>query len=219
LTGPRTAGQSRVVMAAVHATLAHVNELARRSRRLVEEGQETAINGRRSQNSERVRAHLYEREFRAKPVSPADGASECRRARGRIMRRTRRVPGPGAVPPDERDMRLGRERPPKIGRRTVIGGWQRGSLTPQMPPSLLLTAAPTATPAAKSAAFSTRAKLLIVRNIAKCDHPSRSRSPRVRQTKSAIEAGGPLLPGLWSPRFFFAFVIPVHRHEARSRGM
>jgi hypothetical protein len=33
LTDPRTAGQSRVVMAAVHATLAHVSELARRSRR------------------------------------------------------------------------------------------------------------------------------------------------------------------------------------------
>jgi hypothetical protein len=33
LTGPRTAGQSRVVMVAVHATLAHVSELARRSRR------------------------------------------------------------------------------------------------------------------------------------------------------------------------------------------
>jgi hypothetical protein len=27
-------------------------------------------------------------------------------------------------------MHLGRERPPKTGRGTVIGGWQRGSLTP-----------------------------------------------------------------------------------------
>jgi hypothetical protein len=33
LTELRTAGQFRVVMAAVHATLAHVSELARRSRR------------------------------------------------------------------------------------------------------------------------------------------------------------------------------------------
>jgi hypothetical protein len=33
----------------------------------VEEGQEAAINGRRSQNSERVRAHLNERMFLAKP--------------------------------------------------------------------------------------------------------------------------------------------------------
>jgi hypothetical protein len=39
----------------------------------VEERQEAAINGRRSQNSERVRAHPYEREFRPKPVRRADG--------------------------------------------------------------------------------------------------------------------------------------------------
>ena len=66
-----------------------------------------------------------------------------------IMRRTlRSVHGRSAVLPDDGDMHLGRERPPKIGRGTMIGGWQRGSLTPQMPPSLLLTAAPTATRAA-----------------------------------------------------------------------
>lgn len=112
-------------------------------------------------------------------------------------------------------MHLGRERPPKTGRGTVIGGWQRGSLTPQMPPSLLLTAAATATRAAKSAALFTRAKLLIVRNIAKCDVPSRSRGPRVGQTKYAIDAGGPLLPGLWSPRFFFAFAIWLHPEEKK----
>ena len=33
----------------------------------MEERQEAAINGRRSQNSERVRAHLYERGFRQEP--------------------------------------------------------------------------------------------------------------------------------------------------------
>jgi hypothetical protein len=50
-----------------------------------------------------------------------------------------------AVLPDDGDMHLRRERPPKIGRGTMIGRWQRGWLTPQMPPSLLLTAARTAT--------------------------------------------------------------------------
>jgi len=54
--------------------------------------------------------------------------------------------------PDDSDMHLGRERPPKTGRGTAIGGWQRGSLTPRMTPSLLLTAAPTVTRAAQSAA-------------------------------------------------------------------
>jgi len=75
------------------------------------------------------------------------------------------VSGTGAVPPDERDMRLGRERPPKIRPRTVIGGWQRGSLTPQMPPSLLVTAAPTATRAAESAARRPAPKSRIDRTI------------------------------------------------------
>ena len=37
--------------------------------------------GRRSRNSERVRAHLYEREFPAKPVRRGDGAREHGRAR------------------------------------------------------------------------------------------------------------------------------------------
>ena len=36
------------------------------------------------------------------------------------------------------------------------GGWQRGALTPQMPPSLLLTAALTPTRAAQGAADSTQ---------------------------------------------------------------
>jgi hypothetical protein len=129
-------------------------------------GRRRRSTGRRSRNSERVRAHLYQREFRAKPVSRADGSSERRRARGRIMRRTRQVPGPGAVPPDERDMRLGGERPPKIGRGTVIGGWQRGSLTPQMPRSLLPTAARTVTRAANNAARLRAVKLLLAKNIA-----------------------------------------------------
>ena len=74
--------------------------------------------------------------------------------------------GRSAVLPDDGDMHLRRERPPKIRRGTMIGGWQRGSLTPQMPPSLLLTAAPTPTRAANSAARLTVVKLLIAKNIA-----------------------------------------------------
>jgi hypothetical protein len=149
---------------------------------------------------------------RAVDANDVDTASETGGAFGDGRDRARFLP-------DDSDIHLGRERPPKTGRGTVIGGWQWGSLTPQMPPSRLLTAAPTAIRAAKSAALSTRAKLLIVRNIAKCDAPSRSRGPRVGQRKYAMDAGRPLLPGLWSPRFFFAFVILVHRGEARSRGI
>ena len=93
----------------------------------MEERQEAAINGRRSQNSERVRAHLYERGFRQEPdgrvlVGEVD--------RGLTSRHRRRAPqghGRSAVPPDDSDMHLGRERPPKTRLGTVIGGWQRGS--------------------------------------------------------------------------------------------
>jgi hypothetical protein len=57
-------------------------------------------------------------------------------------------------------MHLGRERPPKTRRGTATGGWQWGSLTPQMPPSPLSTAAPTATRAAQSVACRSVAKSL-----------------------------------------------------------
>jgi hypothetical protein len=48
----------------------------------------------------------------------------------------------------------------------VIRGWQRGSLTPQMPPSLLLTAALTATRAAQCAAPCSAANSHTAKNIA-----------------------------------------------------
>ena len=137
----------------------------------MEERQEAAIDGRRSQNSERVRAHLYEREFPGKTcqtcsMANVNAARHARRTGGALDR----CHGHSAVLPDESDMHLGRERPPKTRPGTVIGGWQRGSLTPQMPPSLLLTAAPTATRAAKSAARLTAVKLLIAKNIATSPH-------------------------------------------------
>jgi hypothetical protein len=116
-------------------------------------------------------------------------------------------------------MRLGRERPPKIRPRTVIGGWQRGSLTPQMPPTLLLTAAPTATRAAKSAALSTRAKLLIVRNIAKCEMPTRSGQSASWTDEVRAGRRGTTPPESVVPPIFLRFRDPLHRQEARSHGI
>jgi hypothetical protein len=78
------------------------------------------------QNSERVRAHLYERECRAKPVRRRDGARERGAQGSRIMRRTRRLSKTGAVRPDERDIRLGRERPPPSGPWGEEGGMAGG---------------------------------------------------------------------------------------------
>jgi hypothetical protein len=62
-------------------------------------------------------------------------------------------------------MHLGRERPPLTGPWGEEGGWQRGSLTPQMRPSLLLTGASTATRAAQGAARFNAAKSLKAKDI------------------------------------------------------
>ena len=78
LTELRIAGQSRVVMAAVHPTVPHVSELARRSRRALVEERQGGGDRRPPQSGFRaVRAYLYEREFRIEPVWFADGAREC----------------------------------------------------------------------------------------------------------------------------------------------
>ena len=94
---------------------------------------------------------------------------------------------------------------PRIEARTGSGGWQRGSLTPQMPTSLLLTAAPTATRAAKSAARLTAVKSLIAKNIATSPNDAITFLWRLVDQRTAHEQGGPLLPSLWSPLLFFAF--------------
>ena len=103
-------------------------------------------------------------------------------------------------------MHLGRERPPKTRLGTVIGGWQRGSLTPQMPPSLLLTAALTAIRAANSAARLTGVNMLITKNIATPPTDAITFLSWLVDQRTAHEQGGPLLPSLCSPRLFFAFV-------------
>ena len=99
-----------------------------------------------------MRVQLHERCFRRKP----DKRIPVDEVRARLSHDTSGALG--GVTDEARfrrtgsDIHLGRERPPKTRPGTVIGGWQRESLTPQMTPSLLLTAAPTATRAAQSAA-------------------------------------------------------------------
>ena len=82
---------------------------------------------------------------------------------------------------------------------TGFGGWQRGSLTPQMPPPLLLTAALTATRAAQSAARCSAAKSHTAKNIAGSTHLATTLTrPRAWQ-RTARQGGGTLLPRLCSP--------------------
>jgi hypothetical protein len=66
---------------------------------------------------------------RAVDANDVDTASETGGAFGDGRDRARFLP-------DDSDIHLGRERPPKTGCGTVMGGWLRGSLTPQTLPSL-----------------------------------------------------------------------------------
>jgi hypothetical protein len=153
-----------------------------------------------------VRVHLYERGFRQKPdrrvlVDEVD-ADMIHDTGGAL----RNVTDEARVVPDDSDMYLGRERPPKTRPGTVIGGRQRGSLTPQMPPSLLPAIGPTATRAANSAARLTVVKLLIAKNIATSPTEAITLLSRPVDQRTAHEQGGPPLPSLCSPRLPFAFV-------------
>ena len=151
-------------------------------------------------DSVEVRVHLYERSFPAKPVSRVHVRRKRQRHRARHARLTRRCHGPSAVLPDDSDTHPGRERPPTDrGRGTGFGGWQRGSLTPQMPPPLLLTAALTSTRAAQSAARYSAAKSYTAKNIAGSTHLATTLTrPRAWQ-RTARQGGGTLLPRLCSP--------------------
>ena len=153
----------------------------------MEQRQEAAINGRRSQNSERVRAHLYEREFQPKPVICANGARE----RGRDRRLNRAAHSTAsrtrAVPPDERNMRRGRERPLELDHGAKKGVAEGVAHAPDAC-SLLLTPAPRGIWAAQGAAWRSAAKSLTVREIGKspCDKEvilsRHSRASRARGT-------------------------------------
>jgi len=107
-------------------------------------------------DSVRVRVHQYERCFRRKPDRRVSADEVCAGLSHDIGGALHAGTGQSAVPPDDSDKHLGRERPPFFKRGTSTGGWQRGSLTPQMSCSRQPTAALTLTRAAQSAARSRR---------------------------------------------------------------
>ena len=164
-----------------------------------------------------MRVHLYERGFRQKP----DRRVFVDRSRcgcdPRLRRRTPQCHGQSAVLPDDSDMHLGRERPLPTGPGTGSGGWQRGSLTPPMPRSLLLTVALTATRAAKSAARFAAAKSHTANNIAEFDAPPNQIDPAARWTASRASKRGNTAPSLCSPLFFFARALSYVCRVGRDR--
>ena len=150
-------------------------------------------------DSVEVRVHLYERSFPAKPVSRVHVRRKQQRHRTRHARITRRCHGSSAVLPDDSDTHPGRERPPRIEARERVRGVAEGVLTPQMPTSLLLTAALTSTRAAQSAARYSTAKSHTAKKIAGSTHLATTLTrPRAWQ-RAARQGGGTLLPRLCSP--------------------
>jgi hypothetical protein len=153
----------------------------------------------RGGDSVRVRVHLYERRFRRKTdrrvlvdevvagVTHSTGSALHNvMDEARLCRRTATCIWGGSDPPFS-------------GRRTSTGGWQRGSLTPQMPASLLLTAAPTATRAAKSAARLTAVKSHNGKDIAEATALVLTFNGIAFRRLSSVPQRGPLLPRVWSP--------------------
>jgi hypothetical protein len=91
------------------------------------------------------------------------------------------------------------------GPGTGSGGWQRGSLTPQMPAPLLPTAAPTVTRAANSAAQLTVVKLLIAKNITTSPADEITFLPRPVDQRTATSKEGTTPPESVVPPFFLRF--------------
>ena len=84
--------------------------------------------------------------------------------------------------------------PLPTGPGTGSGGWQRGSLTPQMTPSPVLTAAPTAKRAAQSAARLIAVKLLIAKDIATSPTDEITFLSRLVDQRTAHEQRGTTAP-------------------------
>jgi hypothetical protein len=89
----------------------------------------------------RVRVHVYERSFPEEPNNAFSVGATAVDTAFDTGRRTRRWHEERGVCRTTKTCIWGRERPPKTGRGTVIGGWQRGSLTPPDASSLVLATA------------------------------------------------------------------------------
>lgn len=124
----------------------------------------------------RVRVHLFERSFPEEPDRRVLSRRDCRGHRLRHRAAHSTMARQSAVLLDNSDMHLGRERPPKTGRGTVNGGWQRGSLTPQMPPRCGLRPRSRDTGGKKRRPADKGPNSFIAKNIARANCPAISSS-------------------------------------------
>ena len=149
LTGPRTAGQSRVVMAAVQAPVPHVSELARRSRRAG--GREAG--GRRST----VAAVRIQSDCAPIIKNPRSGQNLTAkkittRLRDDAALRSTDDSDDAMCSRTNETRKWGVSDPLRTGRGPKKGAAKWGSLTPHLPLTAIAKAAWAATRAAQSAA-------------------------------------------------------------------
>jgi len=115
------------------------------------------------------------------------------------MRRTRQVSGTGAVPPDERDMRLGRERPDPTGPWGEEGGIAEGG---RSRPRRLFVAADRR---ADCDTGGTERRPVPQSEVAHCERRQASRDPSDQGSRPPSDGeplageGGTMLPRLRSP--------------------
>jgi hypothetical protein len=88
----------------------------------------------------------------------------------------------------------------------MIGGWQRGSLTPQGVTFTAAASAPTATRAAQTAARCTAAKSLNRKDIDQSIGSHAVPRRRAFAGEPRAQKGGPQVPSLWSPSLLAAQV-------------
>jgi hypothetical protein len=116
--------------------------------RWLEERQEATTVGRPSQDSERARAHLYERKFPAKPVNDCAVAVNAGLVASESCGALDICPGHALFVRTNATLVLGVSDPLQLDHGAKKGGWQRGSLTPRLSPTVTLKAARTRTRAA-----------------------------------------------------------------------
>ena len=103
-------------------------------------------------------AHLYERKFRAKPFRDCEPSEYANQVAAESCGALDNCQRHAVFVRTNETSVLGVSEHLQLDHGAKKGGWQRGSLTPQMPPSLPRTAASTETRAAQSAARFTAAK-------------------------------------------------------------
>jgi hypothetical protein len=199
LTEPRTAGQSRVVMAAVQATVANVSELARRSRRA---GGRKAGGGERRPPQSRIQS-----ECALNLQNAVSGQILTAVEIGTVRLNRTALPsahdtGDALFRRTSETCKRGVSDPLWTGRGAKKGAAKWGSLTPHLPHCTIATATQAATRPAQSAALDVRRSARPPTTLALAGVRSTATSKRPLRTRPAFSQGN------GAPEFPFPHPVP-----------